>query len=897
MNSIRRRAALLTIIGVVASFLIAAPAAAQNAAPAAAQNVVASAAPARATAPSDSARDCPTRPAPGEFTCYAMHRRDVTPHAAGTTTTPSGFGPSDLQSAYQLPSGTAGTGQTVYVIDAYGYVDAEKDLTAYRAQYGLPLCSTGNGCFSKVDQRGGTTYPPEDAGWKFETALDLDMVSAVCPRCHITLVQADSPSEDLFKSVSWATGKGAKFVSMSWGGPEDGTEPQYDAAYFNRAGVAYVASSGDGGFATGTSYPATSPNVVSIGGTSLRRDSSARGWSETVWGTDSSQGTGSGCSVSEAKPSWQKVIAGSVCSRRAGNDVAAVGDPNTGVAVYQASRGGWNVAGGTSASAPIITAVYALAGTPNQTPGANGPGSYPYGRIAALHDITNGNNGYCAPPEELCTAGVGWDGPTGLGTPAGVSAFSTPAQVVITNNPGDQLSSIRNPISLTVTASATPPGPAGSVRFSATGLPAGLSMSSTGVVSGVPTALGARSVSVTATGYSGSSAAQFTWTVGRAGSFVPTRSVRLLDTRNGTGAAKGPVQPGFPIAVPILGRDGVPMSGVSSVVLNVTVAAPVANGFVTVYENGKPKPGTSNLNYVKGGTAQNLVLAPVGTDGKVALAVSAGAQLIADVSGYYVKGNPVDPGAFGRLSPARLLDTRPGSPIPSAGTATVQVAGRGGVPADAAAVVLNVTATGSAASGYLTAYPTGRPRPTASILNFPAGRTVPNLVMLPLGTNGSIDIWLGGGGSTDLIVDVFGYYRAGDPNLAVPGMFKALTPHRVLDTRDGTGVGGYPVTVGGGSSIGLQVTGAGGVPDTGVSAVVLNVAVTKPTATGWITAFSDDVSPPATSNLNFGAGQTVANLVVVPVSQLGMVNLTVNGSATMTTQLFVDVAGYFVAGP
>src|SRR6266545_3285355 len=252
--------------------------------------------------------------------------------------------------------------------------------------------------------------PPRQC-WAAEISLDLDMVSATCPKCHILLVEASSAYlSDLGKAVNTAVRLGARYVSNSYGAPESSSDTSYDSQYYNHTGVAITASAGDDGY--GSAYPADSRYVTAVGGTSLRRSSSARGWSEKAW-----HGTGSGCSAYDAKPSWQGRTG---CGRRAGNDVAAIADPNTGVAVYDTFRSnGWQVYGGTSAAAPIIAAAYALAGKPR--PGTY-PASYAYTHRAALHDVTSGRNGSCG-GSRLCRARAGYDGPTGLGTPNGVAAF------------------------------------------------------------------------------------------------------------------------------------------------------------------------------------------------------------------------------------------------------------------------------------------------------------------------------------------------------------------------------------------------------------------------------------------------------------------------------------------
>ncbi|MFF2073477.1 putative Ig domain-containing protein [Kitasatospora sp. NPDC058162] len=466
-----------------------------------------------------------------QMACDALVRTDVVqPHAFSLgafspDATPSGFGPGDLQSAYALPA-NGGAGQTVAIIDAMDDPNAESDLATYRTQYGLPACTTANGCFKKIDQNGGTSYPTSDTGWSGEISLDLDMVSAVAPNAHILLVEANSATMgDLGASVNQAVAQGAKFVSNSYGGAEDSTDTASDSQYFNHPGVAITASSGDSGY--GAQYPAGSQYVTSVGGTSLTRDSSARGWSESVWGSSSGgNGTGSGCSAYDPKPSWQT---DSGCANRTIADVSAVADPATGVAVYQTYGGsGWAVYGGTSASAPIIAAVYADAGTPGAS---DVPAKYAYQHTGSLNDVTSGANGTCS-PTYLCTAGAGYDGPTGLGTPNGLAAFtaggSTGGNTVTVTGPGSQSGTVGTAASLQIHASDSASGQ--SLSYSATGLPAGLSInSSSGLISGTPTTAGGNNVTVTAkdtTGATGS--ASFSWTIAGSGGGTCTGGGQLL---------------------------------------------------------------------------------------------------------------------------------------------------------------------------------------------------------------------------------------------------------------------------------------------------------------------------------------------------------------------------------
>ncbi|TQF02692.1 peptidase S8 [Kitasatospora acidiphila] len=364
-------------------------------------------------------RSCAT-PLPGQATCDALRVTSTVQHISplGVTpnATPSGYGPADLLSAYKLPA-NGGAGQTVAIVDAYNDPNAESDLAFYRAQYGLPACTTANGCFTKVGQTGSTTnLPANNTGWSGEISLDLDMVSAIAPNAHIVLVEAtDATIADLGTSVNEAVKLGAKVVSNSYGADETSADSTYDSTYFNHPGVAITASSGDAGYVT--QYPAASKYVTAVGGTSLNRASNARGWTESAWSTSIYEGTGSGCSVYDAKPSWQKDTG---CGKRTIADVSAVADPATGVAVYQTYGGsGWTTYGGTSVSAPLIAGVYADAGTHT----AGYPVADAYAHSGSLFDVTTGANAGCT-PSYLCTAGPGYDGPTGLGTPNGLAAFT-----------------------------------------------------------------------------------------------------------------------------------------------------------------------------------------------------------------------------------------------------------------------------------------------------------------------------------------------------------------------------------------------------------------------------------------------------------------------------------------
>ena len=362
-------------------------------------------------APGHAHQVCPGPANPGTARCHAWLRDDLPENATAHPLTVSGYHPVDLQSAYQIPS--ISTSPTVAIVDAYDDPYAENDLGVYRSQFGLQPCTTANGCFRKVNQKGGTSYPRANGGWSQEISLDLDMVSAICPNCKILLVEASSSSQaNLGTAVNTAAALGAVAISNSYGASESSQTVAYDS-YYNHPGIAVTVSSGDSGY--GAQSPATAIYVTAVGGTSLKNTSGA--WSQTVW-----SGAGSGCSAYNAQPSWQSTTM-TGCARRAEADVSAVADPNTGVAVYDSYRyqgvSGWLVFGGTSVASPIIASVYAVAGN---TASIN-YGSHPYAYVgtSSLYDITSGSNGSCGAP--LCSAVTGWDGPTGVGAPSGAAAF------------------------------------------------------------------------------------------------------------------------------------------------------------------------------------------------------------------------------------------------------------------------------------------------------------------------------------------------------------------------------------------------------------------------------------------------------------------------------------------
>jgi hypothetical protein len=366
--------------------------------------------------------------------------------------------------------------------------------------------------------------------------------------------------------------------------------------------------------------------------------------------------------------------------------------------------------------------------------------------------------------------------------------------------------------------------------------------------------------------------------------FVPVSPVRLLDTRttHSVGAQSA-------VTLKVAGVSGVPANP-SAVSLNVTVTNTRGSGFITVWPTGGTVPVVSNLNFVAGQTVPNLVTVKVGGDGTVSLFNSAATpvDLVVDLGGYYATGAPTAGGGTVSVTPARLLDTRIGlgasSAVPAGGAISLQVTG-GVVPADAVAVLLNLTVDTAPMAGYLAAYPAGVGFPGVSNVNFVAGQTTANLSLVKVGTGGKVSILNGSGAPANVVADVMGYVTGS----GTAGSFHAADlPVRILDTRLGNGrFGPIPAN----QDVKLQITGRGGVPTTGVTAVVLNVTVTDCSTAGYVSAYASGTSWPGTSNLNYVAGTTAPNQVVVAVGTDGAVVLH-NSSSGGGVQLIADIQGY-----
>ena len=389
---------------------------------------------------------------------------------------------------------------------------------------------------------------------------------------------------------------------------------------------------------------------------------------------------------------------------------------------------------------------------------------------------------------------------------------------------------------------------------------------------------------------------------------------RICDTRQTsvsgitdqcTGKTMGP---GTTLTVQVAGNGGVPSTGAEAVVMNVTVTDTTAGGYLTVWPAGQPRPLASNLNWTAGQTVPNLVEVGLGSGGEIDFYNSAGStNLIVDVEGYTSSTSSGTAGLYEPLPPARICDTRQtsvsgitdqctGKTMGPGTTLTVQVAGNGGVPSTGVeAVVMNVTVAGTTAGGYLTVWPAGQPQPLASNLNWPAGRTVSNRVVVPLGSSGQIDLY-NATGAANAIIDVNGWFTSGSNPSAVGAAVTPVSPARICDTRQ-TSVSGITdqctgKTMGPGSTLTVQVAGKGGVPSTGVEAVVMNVTVTDTTAGGYLTVWPAGQPRPLASDLNWSPGEVKANLVVATLGASGAVSIYSNSGST---DVIIDVVGYFTS--
>jgi hypothetical protein len=376
------------------------------------------------------------------------------------------------------------------------------------------------------------------------------------------------------------------------------------------------------------------------------------------------------------------------------------------------------------------------------------------------------------------------------------------------------------------------------------------------------------------------------------GTFVSVPPSRILDTRFGVGHP-GMVGPGQTIDVPVTGVGGVPATGVTAVVINTTVTNATQGSYLTVWPTGQGRPNASNINFLSTQTVPNLVTVKVGADGDVSFFNAAGnTDVLADVSGYYVDGSGSPGSTFVPVAPLRILDTRStGGPVAAGTSRTLDVvaASGGAVPSTATGIIANVTITGPTANSYLTAYPSGTPLPNASNLNFVTSQTVPNLVSVKLGSGGQVGqvSFFNAAGSVQVIVDLQGYFTAAGDTTG--SRYFPVVNHRILDDR--FNIGGFYGPIGQNQSSSVAVVGQGGVLD-GAASAVMNATITAPSQFSYLTVYPDLTSVPYASNLNYAAGQTVANLVTAKIGTNGHDGFY---NAAGSVYAIADVVGYYGA--
>ncbi|MDE9366589.1 S8 family serine peptidase [Luteipulveratus sp. YIM 133132] len=349
---------------------------------------------------------------PGRLTCLSsvLARESGGRAVAAVSELPAGYGPKELRSAYGLPA-SGGHGRTIAIIAAYGYPDLEKDLATYRKTAGLPSCTSTSGCLTVIGESGGKVPPPateENTGWKLEQALDVQSASAACPDCKLLVVQAtEALDENVARANHAAAARKPFVISASLGRQEQASDVQNGPAYVP-AGIPYLAATGDAGH--GTSWPATIPSVIGVGGTRLMlAPGSPLGWREDAWALG-----GSGCSAVQPKPVWERKDPLCLNGKASSVDISAVADPATGAGVFfrsgaKGDQGGWYVVGGTSLASPVVAGIFALRGAPVSSASL-------WNATTRTRDIVRGSDGWCAPARE-CTASKGYDGATGWGVP------------------------------------------------------------------------------------------------------------------------------------------------------------------------------------------------------------------------------------------------------------------------------------------------------------------------------------------------------------------------------------------------------------------------------------------------------------------------------------------------
>ncbi|MFF2041011.1 protease pro-enzyme activation domain-containing protein [Kitasatospora sp. NPDC058170] len=747
------------------------------------------------------------------------------------------FTPDTLAGVYQKSFANGGAGSTVAVFALEDYSDAA--IAAYQR------CFATAASVSRVKVNGGPTTPVTPANYQdvgVETALDVETIIGFVPNASVLVYQGPD-----YTRASWAdilavyqkivADNRAQVVSISWGSCEDRTDHAYQQAanlvYQQAAaqGQSVVAASGDQG-STGcysgdptrpdprlsADDPAGQPYVTGVGGTTINGTPAAP--QETVWNSGSGGAGGGGIS-----------------SRWALDNAAS----------FQAGR---TAPGFNPRGCPAAEGISTCRQVPD---------------VSALADSGRGYliSIYAQDRTEYWGTIGGTSGSAPLW--AAIIAHANADARCAASGPVGYL----NPLLYRLGADALKDVTTGHNNVTASGYSGGLYTAAPGY--DMATGLGTPRVDALTRELCAALPQS------PAGTYRPTAPTRLLDTRTGD-----PVTAYGERSLQISGSAGIPVAGVTAVILNVTATAPATDGHLTVYPSDGARPDTSNLNWTAGATVPNLVTVPVGRDGRVTFYNGAwgGVHLLADVQGYYT--SDTDGATYQPSGPARVLDTRTsGGPVGAYGEVAL-TSQQLGAPAGTRAVVLNVTSTGSLEEGHLTAYPSGDARPTTSNLNWTRGQTVPNQVIVPLGADGGIRLYNGSWGPTQIIADVFGFLTTGGG-----AAFHTTAPHRLMDSRLGLGTPRGAFT---GRQVRRLDLDAGGLLS-GARAVVLNVTVTNPLEDGHLAVSPSGQASASTSNLNWTAGQTVANMVTVPVGANGALDI-LNGSWN-NADVIVDVLGYY----
>ncbi|HEX5402722.1 MAG TPA: protease pro-enzyme activation domain-containing protein [Pseudonocardiaceae bacterium] len=780
---------------------------------------------------------------------------------------PSALSASGVYNTGQLYGsyGNIGAGVTVGIVEFENFDPV--DISNYQD------CFSTHASVTTVKVDGGATAPvthqPDVNGNEegFETVLDVDAVVGMAPGASVIMYQGpdDATDQEALDTYQQMVNTDAvQVISTSWGGCELAIEDE-DPGFLTgmstimsaaaAQGQSVLASSGDSGStacdpfgtdaenaALSVSVPASLPTVTAVGGTSMIGASAP---ALATWNTpiDNPLGlpegaTGGGVSADSqlsGAGNYQSGVQGAgysdVCTAAAGATCRQVPD----VSALADLGEGYLVA--FDHDAPDINIDFFTAGGTSLSAPL-------WAAITALADASTG-----------CAA----NGPAGLLNPA---LYANPTAMVDVTTGNNVLDGTTNISGLYVT---------GAGYDLTTGLGSPKAPNVVEAVCNTPT---------TAAG----------------SSYVPVSPVRVLDTRSHVGITTNtPIGAGRTIKLQITGRAGVPTTGVTAVVLNVTAVSPTTADFLTVFPDGTPRPASSNLNFIKGQTIPNLVTVPVGKDGAVDIFNHLGTvHALADLEGYYTSGTG---SLYDAVTPVRVLDTRShigvttNTPIGAGKTIKLPIEGRAGVPATGVtAVVLNVTATAPTGDSFLTVFPDGKALPVVSNLNFTPGQTIPNLVTVAVGADGAVDLF-NHVGSVHAIADLAGYYTSTGTGLK----FHPSTPHRLVDTRDGTGVStGQRTPVGAGGIFSLPLTDAHGLGNLGPLAtaggLVLNVTVTAPTGTSFLTVYPANVARPGVSNLNYSNGQTIPNAVITPVNSGSAVDFF---NHVGTAQVIADLFGYF----